>query len=116
MYTIRASVLARLAAQVGEAFEEIESLAEHLRRSAELTRAGPMLVFDRRALAEAPSYRLREMFRLVWQREGFPLADFTAADWDRLASVARGENQAVDLPGGITARCRERVVQVGPAR
>lgn len=111
-----ASVLARLAAQAREAFSEIEELAEALRQQAELPRAGSMLVFDHRVLAEAPPCRVREMFRLVWRREGFPRGDFTAADWDRLAALVRGELPAMDLPGGVSARRRERVVQIEPTR
>jgi hypothetical protein len=35
-------------------------------------------------------------------------------EWDRLAEVALGEIAAVDLPGGIRAIGRDRVVQLGP--
>jgi hypothetical protein len=36
----------------------------------------------------------------------------TFAAWERLAAVARAEVVAVDLPGGVRARCGERVVRV----
>ena len=58
---------------------------------------------------------VREMFRLVWERERWPLARMGFAEWDRLTAVAFGETPAVDLPGGIRSICRDRVVQIGPA-
>jgi hypothetical protein len=36
----------------------------------------------------------------------------TFEHWDRLAAVALGETLAADLPGGVRARCLERVVQL----
>jgi hypothetical protein len=54
------------------------------------------------------------MFRLAWVREGWALGSMDFAGWDRLAAVALGEARAVDLPGGIRARRRHRVVQLGP--
>jgi tRNA(Ile)-lysidine synthase len=108
-------VLGRLAEQAGEAYQHIESQALGLLAAAELPRAGPLLVFDRRRMGEAPREVLREALRLAWEREGWPLGTMTFGHWDRLARVARGEAAAVDLPGGIQARCQARVVQLGPA-
>jgi hypothetical protein len=34
--------------------------------------------------------------------------------WDRLAGLVLGAGTAIDLPGGIRARCRGQVLQVGP--
>lgn len=106
-------VLCRLAAQAEEDYRQIEAEAAQLLAEAERGRAGQLLVFDHRRLADMPRDRLRELFRLVWQREGWPLGDMGFEAWDRLAAVARGESAAVDLPGGLRARLTERVVQVG---
>ena len=83
--------------------------------AAERPRAGAMLIFDRPTLAAAPPSRVREMFRLVWAREDWPQGDMTTAAWERLGELVRGENLSFDLPGGVRAACRERVVQVGRA-
>ena len=109
-----ARLLAQVAAQAEEAFTRTEHLADELRTRAERPRAGALLVFDRVTLADAPRDLVREMFRLVWLREGWPESDMCFDAWDRLAGVARGETTAADLPGGIRARALARVVQLGP--
>jgi tRNA(Ile)-lysidine synthase len=107
-------ILGRLAEQAEEAYREIESQAAALLAAAELPRAGPLLIFDRARLAESPRPLVREALRLAWEREGWPQSAMTFDHWDRLAAVACGESGAVDLPGGIRARYRGRVVQLGP--
>lgn len=109
-----AQILGRLAEQATEAFQEQETLAVSLLAEAELPRAGRLLVFDRGRLQTAPRHLVRETFRLVWTREDWPAGGMTFAHWDRLAALVFGEVAAVDFPGGLHARCRQRVVQVGP--
>jgi hypothetical protein len=58
---------------------------------------------------------VREMFRGVWAREGWPLSSMDYAAWERLAGVVFEGSSAVDLPGGLHARRLDRVVQVGSA-
>jgi hypothetical protein len=78
-----------------------------------LPRAGALLVFDRRRLLTAPRHRVREMFRALWRREGWATGGMDHAAWERLADVVFGDLTAADLPGGLHARRRERVVQLG---
>jgi tRNA(Ile)-lysidine synthase len=104
--------LCRLAGQAAEVQAHEETAARALLTEAELPRAGATLVFDRARLAAAPRFRVREVFRLVWEREGWPEGEMGLADWDRVAAVALGELAAVDLPGGVRVQHRERVVQV----
>jgi tRNA(Ile)-lysidine synthase len=106
--------LARLAEQAEEAFRDEEARARALLAEAERPRAGALLVLDRPTLAAAPRRLVREALRLAWEREGWPLGEMGFGDWDRVAAVALGEAAAADLPGGVRARCRERVVQLGP--
>ena len=108
------SVLCRLAKQAEEAYFRVKLNAKSLLEAAERPRAGRALIFDRQPLSQASRALVREMFRLAWEREGWPLARMGFAEWDRLAAVALEEVPAVDLPGGIRAVCRDRVVQLGP--
>jgi tRNA(Ile)-lysidine synthase len=108
-----ASILRRLARQASDLYRSQETAGRALLAAAERPRAGSLLIFDRQRLADAPRVEVREMFRLAWAREGWPLGEMSYHAWQRLAAVARGAKQAVDLPGGIHARQRERVVQVG---
>jgi tRNA(Ile)-lysidine synthase len=105
------SILCRLAGQADEARREAEEAAAALLREAELPRAGAVLVFEARRLGRAPRRLVREVFRLVWRREGWPLGEMGFREWDRVAAVALGEVPAVDLPGGVRVRRRGRVVQ-----
>lgn len=105
--------LCRLAEQAAEMHREQEGRAAVLLGQAERPRAGSVLVLDRACLAVAPRHLVREVFRLAWTREGWPLARMGFDDWDRLAGLVYGDCPAIDLPGGVQARCRSRVIQIG---
>jgi tRNA(Ile)-lysidine synthase len=107
-----ASVLGRLAEQADQVYRQLAAQAGELLKNAELPRAGAVLIFDRQILAASGRPLVRETFRLVWQREGWPLGAMDFAAWERVADVAFGESPAVDLPGPVQMRCRERVVQL----
>jgi tRNA(Ile)-lysidine synthase len=107
-----ADILCRLAGQATEVLRIEEAQARSLLSETELPRAGALLVFDRGRLALVPRHLIREMFRLVWGREGWPQGGMSFDHWERLAEVALGEVAAVDLPDGIRAWRRERVVQI----
>jgi tRNA(Ile)-lysidine synthase len=109
-----AEVLCKLAEQATEVSRIEKSQARQLLSEAELPRAGALLIFHRPGLTKASRHLVREMFRLVWAREGWPQGEMSFEHWERLAQVAFGEAAAVDLPGGLRAHCRERVVQIGP--
>jgi tRNA(Ile)-lysidine synthase len=105
-------VLARLAEQADETYAAEEAATRTLLREVELPPAGSLRIFSQARLAAAPRHRVREMFRLVWLRENWPLGEMSHAAWERLADVVFA-GQAVDLPGRIRARCRGQIVQVG---
>jgi tRNA(Ile)-lysidine synthase len=109
-----ARVLCRLAEQAEAIWRDTEPAARQLLERAELPRADRLVIFARNRLAAAPRNLVREALRLVWEREGWPMGGMNFDHWDRLAAVAFGEVAAVDLPGGIGARCRANVVQLGP--
>ncbi len=108
-------VLASLAEQAEETYRIEEAAALALLAEAELPRAGELLIFDRQRLRTAPRHRVREMFRLIWMREDWPLSGMDHAAWERVACVVFDELVAVDLPDGLHVRRREHVVQVGPS-
>lgn len=109
-----ARLLGQVAMQAEETFARTEPVAAELLGRAERARASALLIFDRNTLAAAPRDLVREMFRLVWVREGWPESDMTFDAWERLAAVALGESGAADLPAGIHIRVSRRVVQLGP--
>jgi tRNA(Ile)-lysidine synthase len=104
--------LCRLARQADEVQTEMRRRAEELLAQAELPRAGATLVFRTDALIAASPHRMREMFRLVWQRERWPEIAMGFDEWQRLVAVVKGDAKACDLPGGVRVRRTERVVQL----
>jgi tRNA(Ile)-lysidine synthase len=107
-------VLCRLADQAAAVQTIIEPLAEALLAQAELPRAGDVLVFDADVLAGAPAHLVRELFRVVWRREGWPAGEMGYAEWDTLARIAAGDVTAWDFPGRVRVRRVGRVVQIAP--
>jgi tRNA(Ile)-lysidine synthase len=103
--------LSRLAGQAEEAYAGEAEEARALLGAAEMPRAGAVLVFDAGRLDQAPRQRLREMFRLLWEREGWPAGAMGFEAWERVAATARGEAVG-DLPGGVRVRRGGQVVQV----
>lgn len=108
--------LAHLATQANAAFEFVEQAAAQVLAEAELPRAGDMIILDRVRLCRESPYMLGEALRLLWRRSGWPVDGMRAEDWERVVAVARGEITAVDLPGRIHARARDRVLQIHPTR
>ncbi len=106
--------LCRLALQARALQSHVESRAARLLRRAELPRAGRLLILDSAAVIGVARHRLREMFRLLWRREGWPEQRMGFREWERLACMARDEAAAVDLPGRIRARRHGKVIQLGP--
>ncbi|OWK38450.1 tRNA lysidine(34) synthetase TilS [Fimbriiglobus ruber] len=107
------SALGRLAGQADEAQQVVDRAAADLLAAAERPRAGHLLVFAADTLTAAPPHLVRAMFRLAWEREGWPGGAMTAAHWERLHGMTRDDASAVDFPGGVTARRVGRVVQLG---
>jgi tRNA(Ile)-lysidine synthase len=105
-------ILTRLAEQAHEAFRDDEAAAARLLRESERPRAGETIVLDCTPLLQAPRRLVREMFRLVWGREGWPAGAMDYAAWDRLAGLVFCQSSAADLPDGLRAIRRERVVQI----
>ena len=111
-----AAALGRLAEQADEVFQDEESAAISLVSSAELPRAGAMLVFDRARLTAAPPRITRAALRFVWARESWPLDAMGFDAWGRLTDLAHGKAGSLDLPGGVHARLRGQVLQIGPLK
>jgi tRNA(Ile)-lysidine synthase len=105
-------ILTRLAEQADEAFRDDEAAAARLLCASERPRAAETIVLDCTPLREAPRRLVREVFRLVWRREDWPTSAMDYPAWDRLAALVCDELPAVDLPGGVRAVRRERVVQL----
>jgi tRNA(Ile)-lysidine synthase len=105
--------LVRLATQADELYRMQEAAARQLLAAAEKPRAGARLVFDRPSLVTAPRQTVCEMFRLVWEREGWLMDAMDFAQWDRLADLVHTPARSLHFPDGVRAVAREGVVQIG---
>jgi tRNA(Ile)-lysidine synthase len=103
-----ASVLGRLAEQAEEAHAFLEDRARVLLRQVEKPRAGATVILDRHQLSEQPRLMVREVLRLIWRREGWPMGEMDFDQWEHAVELKRR-----DFPGGISMQVRDRVVQLG---
>jgi tRNA(Ile)-lysidine synthase len=122
------AALSRLAKHAEEADTEVKFAAARVLRKAERPRAGPLVILDAAALwppnelIAAPGadpdilvspYLACEVFRRIWEREGWPLGAMTAAHWEQAVCLCSGLETAVEFPGGVVGRRVGPVVQLG---
>ncbi len=107
------AVLNRLAHEADEAFEEEQAEVLALLKAAERPRAGQLVILDWSTLSRSTRRRVRLLFRHLWQREEWPAGGMSFAHWQRLEAIVFDDLTATDLPGGIHARQREGIIQVG---
>ncbi len=107
--------LGRLAEQADALFRDEEAAALKLLEEAERPRAGDVLVLDVVPLSRSDRNRVRELFYVLWEREGWPVGEMSFAHWDRLAGLVFDAHCAHDLPG-VRAERQGRVVQLRSTR
>jgi tRNA(Ile)-lysidine synthase len=106
------SALAHVAEHAGEAHEVLTALATELLAKAEHPRAANAVILDAATLTAAPRAVLRVALRLVWEREGWPVAEMGFDAWERAVEIAGRAAPACDFPAGVTMRKAGRVVQL----
>jgi tRNA(Ile)-lysidine synthase len=110
------AALCRLARQAQEAQELLTDLAERALHEVERPRVGQILVLDAARLAGQPRYLIREVFHLIWEREGWPRRDMSYERWGELVALAHGRPPSADFPGGVHVRRVGKVLQLDPTR
>lgn len=95
--------LIRLAEQAAEIEQTLTLLAERLLAEVTLDVQPDAVRISTRALAAQPLHLVRELFRLVWQRQGWPRQLMGFEEWNRVAQVALAGGD-INLPGQIRAR------------
>jgi tRNA(Ile)-lysidine synthase len=106
------TTLSHLAKQAAEANALLTHQATALLAQIERPRAGTIIVLDRQGLLAVPGYLVREVFRLIWERERWPGGRMGFDAWDRLAQLAGQSDGGLDFPSGIRVSCGERVVRI----
>jgi len=95
--------LLRLVEQAAEMEQTFAELAERLVNQAVLDAQPNSVRLNTRLFADQPVHLVREVFCLIWRRQGWPRQGMGYSEWNRLAEVARTGGNA-NLPGGIRAR------------
>jgi tRNA(Ile)-lysidine synthase len=104
--------LCKLAEQAQVLYGELEAEARVLLADVERPRAGSMIVLDAEALANTPRHLLREVLHLIWEREGWAVGGMDFNHWQRLAELVQADEGARDLPAGVHATRKGRVLQL----
>lgn len=101
-------ILVTLGRQAGEVQELVAALADELLAAAILDEQPQAVRLDCTFFRGRPPHLIRECFKILWTRRGWPRRLMGYREWDRLAMLATAEPNApaVMLPGEITARRR----------
>ena len=105
-------VLGRTAAQLRDVQDDLAQRAAALLQTVERPRAGDIIVLARVPLQAASPMLVRELLRLLWQREGWPTGAMGFNDWQRAAALMRGEPGGQDFPDGVQVRAIGQVIQL----
>jgi tRNA(Ile)-lysidine synthase len=97
------AALNRLAQQAAGLEEIVHEQADRLLGHVLLDAQPSICRLDVRGLNGQPRHLVREVFRLLWQRQQWPRQAMGFNEWDRLAEIALASGSA-HLPGGIEAR------------
>ncbi len=98
--------MAETAARLREEDEFLDSLAAKQLSSLAEVEGG--IALPASAVTSAPAVLRTRVLRLALDRLGAGKKDFTAAHYDALAALCAANGaKALDLPGGITARCAD---------
>ena len=103
-------VLCRLANQAEEQYAEQEADTAKLLQTVELPRAGDTVVLSTVQLKPLTDAQLRNIFRQVWQREGWPMDRMSYDHWQRLVEVVQNDIPAIDMPSGVKVIRRNEVL------
>lgn len=95
--------LLRLVEQAAEMELTFAELAERLLNQAVLDIQPNSVRLNTRLLTDQPVHLVREVFCVIWRRQGWPRQGMGYSEWNRLAEVARTGGNA-NLPGGVRAR------------
>jgi tRNA(Ile)-lysidine synthase len=102
-YPAAAAAIVRLGDQTGRLAAALHSAAVHLLERHGSRHADGTFVLRTVGLAGLDRHLLAEMFVALWDREGWPRRDMTAAHYQRLATVAASgaAGERSNYPGGV---------------
>ena len=96
--------LCRLGSVAAEVVAILEPLITELEQRCVLHDGRERVILSVPALERAPGLLVREVFRRIWSRHGWPEKSMSFEHWHHLAGLVHGSEGAWDLPGGVRAR------------
>jgi tRNA(Ile)-lysidine synthase len=113
-YPAAAGALVRLGRQAGQLATALRSAAAQLLDAHARGRADGAVELWTGGLAGLDLYLLAEMFAALWEREGGPRRDMTAAHYERLAACVGAADASAtgitDYPGGVRVSARAGMI------
>jgi tRNA(Ile)-lysidine synthase len=113
-YPGAAAALVRLGRQAGQVATALRSAADHLLDTHARRRADGAVELRTSGLVGLDPYLLAEMFAALWEREGWPRRDMTAAHYERLAALVGTADASAtgitDYPGGVRVEPRAGMI------
>ena len=108
--------LVRLGRQTGQLATALRSAAEHLLDAHARRRPDGTVELRTVGLVGLDPYLIAELFAALWEREGWPQRDMTAAHYERLAALVGTTDAAADgitdYPGGVRVEPRAGMINV----
>jgi hypothetical protein len=104
----------RLGRQAGQVATALRSAADHLLDTHARRRVDGAVELRTSGLVGLDPYLLAEMFAALWEREGWPRRDMTAAHYERLAALVGTADASAtgitDYPGGVRVEPRAGMI------
>jgi tRNA(Ile)-lysidine synthase len=104
-YPAATAAVVRLGSQAGRLAAALRSAADHLLALHARRHADGTVELRTSGLVGLDPHLLAEMFAALWEREGWPRRDMTAAHYERLAALAAAADAPAaaiaDYPGGV---------------
>lgn len=107
--------LLTLATQAAEVSDWLTDTARQVAQTASLDCSSEILRLDATVLQSEPACVVREALRIAWQNMNWPMQGMGFRHWQQLAELIRHASGAVNLPGNIIARRRQRMLVLQPA-
>ena len=106
-------ILTQLGNQSEEAYHDQLMIAEFNLKHCLLPSAQGMRILSKAKLKELRDWQIKTLFRLLWQKENWPMTNMFYAHWERIVDIVRKNIPAIDFPDGIRIKSGPMVIQIG---
>lgn len=102
--------LIRLAEQTRELLQSLDIIAETLLTEAILEQTPICCRLEVSQMRQHPEPIVRHALTVLWRQQDWPCRDMNRDHWNRLSAVLFGFSSQIDLPGGVRAELRGKLL------